>query len=127
MKRIIATIIVVLGIASLVLGVIFITQAASGKQTIADNIQPLPISEVDARYEQVKAQHMALMAIEQPGIQAGTAMPSSMYNYLTVQRTSLGLTRSNIGITKSIRTNGIIDIILGAGLILAGSVLYKQD
>jgi len=121
-----AIVIAVLGVAGLVLGIIFITQASSAEEEIANELQPLPIAEVDAKYEAVKTNQMALAMSEEPGIQAGTAAPSATYNYLTVQRTSLGLARANIGLTGFVRTNGIIDIVVGLGLILAGVGLFKK-
>ena len=121
-----AIVIAALGVAGLVLGIIFITQASSAEQEIANELQPLPIAEVDAKYEAVKTNQIALAMSEEPGIQAGTAAPSAMYNYLTVQRTSLGLARANIGLAGFVRTNGIIDIVLGLGLILAGVGLFKR-
>ena len=78
-------VVAVLGVACLVLGIIFIVQAGSAEQRIADEIQPLTIAEVDAQYEAVKANQTAMAAAEEPGIQAGTAAPSATYNYLTIQ------------------------------------------
>lgn len=124
--RVISIIVLILGVASLVFGVLFITQASSAEQEIADSIQPLKISEVDAKYEAVKTQQMALRMSEEPQIQAGKAAPSAMYNYLTIQRASLGLTRSQIGLASFTRTSGIINVILGLGLILAGAGLLKR-
>lgn len=121
-----AIVIAVLGVVCLVFGIIFITQAGSAEQEIASELQPLEISEVDAKYEEVKTNQTALARNEEPNIQAGTAAPSPMYNYLTVQRTSLGLARANIGLAGSVRTNGIIDIIIGLSLILAGIGLFKK-
>lgn len=121
-----AIIVTVLGVAALVFGIIFITQAGSAEQEIADEIQPVTIAEVDAKYEAVKTNQMALAGTEEPKIQAGTAAPSTTYNYLTVQRTSLGLARANIGLAGFVRTSGIIDIIVGLGLILAGVGLFKK-
>ena len=126
MKRWGAIVIVVLGVAGLVLGLVFIMQASSATQKIADELQPLLIAEVDAKYEAVETSQTALAMSEEPGIQAGTASPSAMYNYLSIQRTSLGLARANIGLTGFVRTNGIIDIVVGLGLILAGVGLYKK-
>jgi len=113
-------------VVCLVFGIIFIIQASSAEQEIASELQPLEISEVDAKYEEVKTNQTALVRNEEPNIQAGTAAPSPMYNYLTVQRTSLGLARANIGLAGSVRTNGIIDIIIGLSLILAGIGLLKK-
>jgi hypothetical protein len=121
-----ALVVTVLGVVSLVFGIIFITQACSAKQEIASEIQPLKIAEVDAKYEVVKTNQMGLAGAEEPQIQAGKAAPSAMYNYLTIQRTSLGLAKANIGLAGFVRTSGIIDIIVGLGLILAGVGLFKK-
>ena len=121
-----AIIIVVLGVVGLVFGIMFITQASSAEQEIANEIQPLTIAQVDAKYEAVKTNQMALAMTEEPQIQAGQAAPSAMYNYLTVQRTSLGLAKTNIGLAGFVRTSGIIDIIVGLGLILAGVGLFRK-
>ena len=124
--RWIAIVVVVLGVAGLVFGIIFIPQASSAEQEIADSIAPLAIAEVDAKYEVVKTSQQAQAAIEEPGIQAQTAAPSTTYNYLTIQRTSMGLARANIGVAGLVRTSGIIGIIVGLGLILAGVGLFKK-
>ena len=124
--RVIAIVVLLLGVASLAFGVLFITEASSAEQEVADSLQPLPLADLDAKYETVKASQMALRTAEEPGIQAGTAAPSAMYNYLTIQRTSLGLARSNVGLAAFTRTSGIINIILGVGLILAGVGLLKK-
>ena len=121
-----AIVVAVIGVVSLIFGVIFIIQAGSAEQEIADEIQPLTIAEVDAKYDAVKAQQQAQAATEEPGIQARTAAPSTTYNYLTVQRTSLGLAKANIGLAGFVRTSGIINIIVGLGLILAGVGLFKK-
>ncbi len=121
-----AIVVAVLGVVGLVFGAILITQASSAEQEIANEIQPLTIAEVDAKYEEVKTNQMALAMTEEPNIQAGQAAPSAMYNYLTIQRTSLGLARANIGLAGFVRTSGIIDIIVGLGLILAGVGLFKK-
>jgi len=126
-KRVSAIVVAILGVVCLVFGIIFMTQASSAEKEIADDIQPLTIAEVDAKYEAVKANQVALMATEEPNIQAGRAAPSAMYNYLTIQRTSLGLARANIGLAGFTRTSGIIDVVVGLGLILAGLELFKKD
>ena len=126
-KRLSAIIIVVLGLVGLVFGIMFIAQAGSAEQEIANEIRPLTIAEVDAKYETVKTKQMTIAATEEPQIQAGQAAPSTTYNYLTIQRTSLGLTRTNIGLAAFVRSSGIIDIIVGLGLILAGMGLLKKS
>lgn len=125
--RCIAVIVALIGVVGIVFGTMFILQAGSAEQDIADEIQPLTIAQVDAKYEVVKANQVALAAAEEPGIQAGTAAPSATYIYLTAQRTSLGLVRSNIGVASFVRTNGILNIAVGLGLILVGMGLLKKD
>jgi hypothetical protein len=125
--RVLAVIVIILGLASLVLGIMFIPQAASGNKTIADEVAPLKISEIDAHYDAVSAAFNVQMAKEEPGIQGGTAMPSAMYNYLSAQRALLGLAKANVGTVKAVRVNGIVDIIVGLGLILGGFVLLRKS
>jgi hypothetical protein len=45
----------------------------------------------------------------------------------TLQKTSLGLAKSNIGTIKFVKNTAILEIILGAGLVLASAGLFKQD
>lgn len=126
MKRFIGMVVALIGVVSLVFGVIFIVQAGSARQEIADSIAPLKISEVNAKYDAVKAKQAQLMAAEEPKIQAGQAQPSAMYNYLTVQKVGLGLTKTNIGVAGLLQTGGIVDIVLGVGLFLAGMMMFKK-
>ena len=121
MNTFLRLVIIVLGIASLVFGIIFIFQAGSGTQWIADDIAPLAVKDVDAQYDAISVNQQKMMAAEEPNIQAGKAAPSAMYNYLTVQRTGLGLARTNVGLVGFIRMGGIIDVILGLGLVLIGA------
>ena len=115
-----AIIVAIIGVVALVCGILFVTQASSAEKEIASEIQPLKIADVDAKYEGVKAAQMALAATEEPQIQAKKAAPTATYIYLTAQRTSLALARTNIGVAGFVKTSGIVDILVGIGLILAG-------
>ncbi len=116
--RIISIIVIILGLASIVFGVLYITQASSAENEIAESIAPLPLDQLDAQYDTVKAQYEQMKA-------AG-AQPGTDFNYLTIQKTGLGLARANFGTAQSVRMNGIIDIILGLGLGLVGIVLMRK-
>jgi len=110
----IAIVVAALGVACLVFGVMFILQAGSNEQRVADELEPLQISEVNATYGQVSA---ALAMSQDPAeIQS-----------LTIQKTSLGLARANIGTIKFLRNSGIVNIIIGTGLIVAGGGLFRRD
>jgi hypothetical protein len=113
----------VVGIAVLVFGIIFVVQSGSAKQQVADSIAPLSLNQVNATYDSVTEHQKAIMAAEEPNIQAGKAAPSAMYNYLTIQRTALGLAKSNIGLANLILTMGIVDIILGIGMVLSAALV----
>lgn len=113
--RIVALVTLILGLAAMVFGVILIFQAGSGQQEIIDSIAPLTIDKVEPMYDQVSAQI--------------TQVPQTDPNYLGValQKTSLGLAKANIGTVKAVRMNGIVDIIVGMGLVLTGIALFKKN
>jgi len=117
--RAMAIIVVILGLASLVFGILFVTQAASAEQEVADSIAPLPLDQLDATYDAVIAQYVQMKASGAP--------PSVEYNYLYGNKVGLGLARSNIGTASAVRLNGIIDIILGLGVILAGLAILRKE
>lgn len=125
--RALAVIVIILGLAALVFGILFIPQSSSGRQEIADSVAPLSLDEVEAKYDTVAAKYNALKTAEEPNIQAGQAMPSAMYNYLAAQRALLGLAKANIGTVNFILLNGVIDIIVGLGLVLAGFTLLRKS
>jgi uncharacterized membrane protein len=124
--RILGIIVIILGLAALVLGILFIPQASSAEKEIEESIAPLKINEVDAKYDAVAAKYTQIKTAEEPNIQKGTAAPSDMYNYLSAQRALLGLAKSNIGTAKFVRTCGIINIVAGLGLVLAGLALVMK-
>lgn len=116
--RIISIIVIILGLASIVFGVLYITQASSAENEIAESIAPLPLDQLDTQYDTVKAQYEQMRAVG--------AQPGTDFNYLTIQKTGLGLARANVGTAQSVRMNGIIDILLGLGLGLVGIVLMRK-
>jgi len=81
--------IALIGVAILAMGIIFEFQAATAKQTVADEIAPIAVVDLNAKYDVVKAGQEQYMAAEEPKIQTGT-QPSTMYDYLSAQRALLG-------------------------------------
>jgi hypothetical protein len=125
--RIIAVVTAILGLAGIVFGVLFVSQAASAQDEILASIAPLKLDQVNPTYDKVATQYTALKAAEEPKIQAGQAAPSASYTYLSAQRALLGLAKSNIGTTTFVRTSGIVTGILGIGLVLAGLLLFRKS
>jgi hypothetical protein len=125
--RILGVIVIILGLAAVVFGILFIPQASSAEKEISDSIAPLTLDQVDDKYDAVSMKYNQIKMAEEPSIQGGTAAPSATYNYLSAQRALLGLARANIGTTKVVRTSGIIDIVVGLGLILTGFALIRKN
>jgi len=125
--RLIAVITALLGILVVVFGVVFIFQAASSEDIIAAEISPVKIADVNATYDAVKAKLAPLAAAEEPNIQAGKAAPSTTYVYLSGQRTALGLAKANIGVAGFVRTMGILEIVIGLGMVLAAFATYRRS
>lgn len=114
--RVLGVIVIILGLAAIVFGILFIPQAASGEKEIKDSLAPdhLTISQVDATYDQIAAAY------------AQTPQTDPHYLMILSERASLGLARANIGTVKTVRMNGIIDIIIGLGFVLSGFVVMRK-
>ena len=118
--RVLAVLVIILGIAALVFGILFIPQASSARQKVADSLTaPVTLDNLDATYDQISGAFNKLKA---------AGMPSSDPQYVMVlgQRTSLGLAKSNVGTAKVVLTMGIVDILLGLGLVFGGFGLLRK-
>ena len=124
--RILALAVAIIGVALLAIGIYYIPQAISGKQEVADKIAPLTLNKLDATYDEVSKEHAKLIITEELKILDG-AEPDAKYNYLTIQRTGLGLARAEVGLTNFVLITGIIEIILGIALILVSIGLVKKS
>jgi ABC-type dipeptide/oligopeptide/nickel transport system permease component len=116
--RIMAVIVVILGIASLVLGILFIVQSGSAKQEVADTIAPLPLAQLDEQYDSVTAQYEQMKAADAP--------KDATYNYVYGTKVGLGLARSNVGTANFVMMSGIVALIIGVGLVLSGIGQMKK-
>ena len=125
--RILTIVAILVGLAAIIFGILFIPQASSGEKEIADSIAPLTLDQVNDKYDAVSVKYDALKTAEEPQIQAGKAAPTITYVYISAQRALLGLAKSNIGTVTFIRYNGIIDIMVGLGLVAAGTVLLVKN
>jgi hypothetical protein len=128
--RILGVIVTILGLAAIVFGILFIPQASSAEKQIADSVAPLQLDQVDGKYDVVSASYDQMKMAVEPTLQAKQPVDANMmdtYNYLSAQRALLGLAKANIGTAKFVRTNGIIDIIAGLGLVLTGIVLLRKS
>ena len=125
--RVIAIIVVILGVASLVLGVVFMTQATSAEKTILSQVAPLTsLSQINPTYDTITAQYNQLMAKELADISAQKALPSVSFSYVSGQRALLGLAKSNVGLAMFTRLSGIVAIVLGLGMGLSGFMLMRK-
>ena len=125
--RVIAIIIAILGLATFVYGILFVAQAGTIETEVANSITPLTLDQVNATYDAVATKYNAAKAAEEPKIQAGQAAPSVTYDYLSAQRALLGLSKTNIGMAKFVRTSGTVNILLGLGMFLAGVWMLRKS
>jgi hypothetical protein len=116
----------IIGVAAIVVGIVFIFQSHSAKQQVADNIAPVTLSQLNATYNTVTANLTTVMQAEEPNIQAGTAQPSANYAYLTAEQAGLGLAKANVGTANFVLTTGIIDIVVGLGLLISGMLIQGK-
>jgi hypothetical protein len=113
--RILSLVTIILGIAAIAFGLIFVFQANAGNDEIAASIAPLPMDQVESKYDEVFA-----MAKNVP-------QTDPSYLMITGQRTALGLAKANIGNVKAIMTNAYITMGLGLGLVLVGIVSFRKS
>jgi len=113
--RLLGLLVVILGIATLVFGIMFIPQASDAKQKVVDSlIAPVTLDNLDATYDQVNAGFKQL------------AQTDPLYVPTLLKRTSLGLAKSNVGLSKFVNTMGMVNIIVGVGLALGGCALMMK-
>ncbi len=127
--RAIALVVAVLGVFTLAIGVVYIFQASSAEQKIQEGLnsgmQPVAMSDVQAKYDAATATMTKMNAAELQNAQAGKPVSD---NYLKVvnQRTAYGLSLSNIGLAQGTRMNGILNVVIGAALLLTAVVIFSR-
>jgi len=119
-----AIIVLILGLASVAMGIIFVLNSGTARDEVATSIAPLPLENLDAQYDQVKSSQMQLAQAEGAAIQQGN--PSSTYVWLTLQRTSLGLARSSVGIADLTMIMGYLNIVIGIGLVIVSLGMMRK-
>jgi len=124
--KLVAAIVLLIGVASLALGVMFVIQGNQGKKDLTDDINPILLDQVNAKYDAVRKGQLQYMAAEEPQIQAGKAAPSVTYDYLSAQRALLGLAKSNRMVAQFVMTSGYVTMVMGIGLLLVGSALFVK-
>ena len=126
MKRFYGIIVALIGVAILAMGIVFEAQANTAKKTVANEVSPIAVKDVNAQYDAASAGYNQYMAKEQPNISAGTAAPSTVYDYYGAQRALLGQAKANLGVAGFVMMTGVINIVLGLGLVLVGMALYMK-
>jgi hypothetical protein len=125
--RILSLVTLILGLAAIVFGVLFVVQANAGNNEIVTSIAPLTLDQIEPKYDAVTAKYNQVKMAEEPAIQGGTAAPSAMYNYLSSQKGLLGLAKANIGTVKAIRMMGYVNIGVGIALVLTGIAVMRKN
>jgi hypothetical protein len=89
--RILAAAIFILGLVGIVFGAMFFPQAASGRSEVEAAVAPVPLDQVNAKFDDVSAKYTQMMAVIEPAIKTNkaTASDMDMYNYLGQHRALL--------------------------------------
>ena len=121
MKNILSILVAVIGVVCIVFGVLFIMSASSGKTTVVDELKAsgVTVDTLDAKYDQAKTGLAQALA-------AGAAGNESAQS-AGWQKASLGLAKSNLAMVDFVQKSGILTIVIGAGLVLAGWGLMKKS
>jgi uncharacterized membrane protein HdeD (DUF308 family) len=120
-----AIIVLILGLASLVMGVIFVINSGSARNEVADSIAPLPLGNLNAQYDQVRAGRLQMAPAEGAAINAGQA-PSALYSWMTLEETSLGLARSSAGVANLTMILGYLNLVIGIALIIVSLGMMRK-
>jgi len=123
MRTYLKLIVSIIGVAAIVFGIIFIFQSGPAKKQVADSIAPVTLGQLNATYDTVTANLTTDMQAEEPNIQAGKAQPSATLAYLTAQQSGLGLAKSNVGTANMVMMMGIVDVLIGLGLVIGGALI----
>jgi hypothetical protein len=136
--RILAVAIFILGLVGIVFGAMFFPQAASGRSEVENAVSPIPISQINDKYDDVFAKYKQMQATIEPAITAigaGKATDADKatytqyidtYNYLGQHFALLGLAKANIGQINFVMYMGIVCICLGVGLSAGGYLLLRK-
>ncbi len=121
MKNIVSILVAVIGVVCIVFGVLFIMQAGDSRDALVEELATsgVTLDTLDAKYDAAKdglAQALAAGA-------AGTETAQS----IGWQKASLGSAKSSASTIDFVQNSGILTIVIGAGLTLAGVGLMKKS
>ncbi|RJO61369.1 MAG: hypothetical protein C4542_06320 [Dehalococcoidia bacterium] len=121
MKNILSILVAVIGVVCIVFGVLFIMQAGDSKTIVVDELKAsgVTLDNLDAKYDAAKAGLAQALGAGAAGTETAQSVGW--------QKTSLGLAKSNLGTIDFVQKSGILAIVIGAGLTLAGVGLMKKS
>jgi hypothetical protein len=131
MKNILSILVTVIGIVCIVFGVLFIMQAGDSRTIVVDELAAsgLTTGTLDATYDQVKgalAQYTAANKAAAVGSAAATGSSEAMQSY-GYQKAILGGAKTSLTTIGFVEKSGIVTIVIGLGLALAGLGLMKKS
>jgi hypothetical protein len=121
MKNLLSILVAVIGVVCIVFGVVFMMEASSNKKIVVDELATSGVTTetLDAKYDAAKAGLAQALA-------AGAAGTESAQS-IGWQKGSLGLAKSNLNTIDFVQKSGILTIVIGAGLVLAGWGIMKKS
>jgi hypothetical protein len=121
MKNILSILVTVIGIVCIVFGVLFIMQAGDSRTIVVDELAAsnVTVDNLNAKYDEAKAGLGKALA-------AGAAGTESAQT-VGWQKASLGIAKSSLTTIGFVEKSGIVTIVIGLGLALAGLGLMKKS
>jgi hypothetical protein len=121
MKNVLSILVAVIGVVCVVFGVLFIMQAGDSKTTVVDELATsgVTLDTLDAKYDAAKAGLAQALAAGAPGTETAQSVGW--------QKASLGIAKSSLTTIGFVEKSGILTIVIGAGLVLAGCGLMKKS
>jgi hypothetical protein len=121
MKNILSMLVILIGVVCIVFGAMFIMQAASSRDTVVDELAASGVTTetLNAAYDQAKAGLAQATAAGEAGIETAQSVGW--------QKASLGLAKSNLTTIDFVQKSGILAIVAGLGLSIAGVVSLKKS
>jgi hypothetical protein len=128
MKNLLSILVALVGVAAIVFGVLFMMQANSSRTTLANELAPVTLANLNATYDQVKAglaqASAAAAAATDPAVKAAT---NEKVQDLGWQKAGLSAAKASRGTIDFVQMSGILAIVLGVGFFTTGYLAMKKS
>ncbi|MCX7912808.1 MAG: hypothetical protein N2506_07630 [Dehalococcoidales bacterium] len=113
--RAVAVFAIILGLATLVFGALLTAQARQARQAVISSLKPpVTLENLRSSYEELDRKVRE------------TSPSHPEYSDYFAERTWLGLAQANLSAAKMVNTSGIVDILIGLGIMASGFAILRK-